>query len=199
MSTTTATHRTRTHGGCTPAGRITKSLLGYGVIAGPLYVGVSLAQALTRDGFDLTRHQWSLLANGDLGWIQITNFVLSGLMVVAAAVGMRRALGPGTGGTWTPRLVAAFGLSLVAAGIFRADPALGFPAGTPDGPPATVSAAGLVHFMAAGVGFTCLAIACFVLARATPPTAAAAGRAGPAPPVWSSSAASLASPPAPGA
>jgi hypothetical protein len=31
---------------CTPAGRITRSLLGYGIIAGPLYVVVALAQAL---------------------------------------------------------------------------------------------------------------------------------------------------------
>ena len=46
---------------------------------------MSLAQALTRDGFDLTRHPWSLLTNGDLGWIQITNFVLTGLMVLAFA------------------------------------------------------------------------------------------------------------------
>ena len=35
---------------CDPATRVTKSLLGYGVIAGPLYVSVSLAQALTRGG-----------------------------------------------------------------------------------------------------------------------------------------------------
>ena len=64
--------------------RVTKSLLGYGVIAGPFDVVESLSQALTRDGFDLTRHAWSLLANGDLGWIQITSFTLTGAMLVAA-------------------------------------------------------------------------------------------------------------------
>ena len=36
--------------------RTTRSLLGYGIIAGPVFVVVSLAQALTRDGFDLARH-----------------------------------------------------------------------------------------------------------------------------------------------
>jgi len=45
-------------------GRVTRSLLGYGILAGPLYIVVALAQALTRDGFDLSRHPWSLLANG---------------------------------------------------------------------------------------------------------------------------------------
>ncbi|HEU5353283.1 MAG TPA: DUF998 domain-containing protein [Actinocrinis sp.] len=95
-TTTTPTTTTATASfprNCTPAARVTKSLLGYGVIAGPFYVVTSLAQALTRDGFDPTKHAWNLLSNGALGWIQITNFLLTGLMTIAAAVGLRRALG----------------------------------------------------------------------------------------------------------
>lgn len=149
---------------CDPASRVTRSLLGYGVIAGPVYVTVALAQAFTREGFDLTRHQWSMLANGGPGWIQIANFVVTGLMVIAFAVGLRRSLTSGRGARWAPRLIAMYGASLVAAGIFRADPALGFPVGTPDGPGA-VSWHGLLHFAAGGVGFTALAAACIVLAR----------------------------------
>jgi uncharacterized protein DUF998 len=150
--------------GCSPADRVTKSLLGYGVIAGPIYVTVALVQAFTRDGFDLTRHPWSMLANGDHGWIQIANFVLTGLMVIAFAVGLRRSLNRGTAARWAPRLVCVYGVSLVLAGVFRADPALGFPAGTPGGA-SPVSWHGALHFAAGGVGFTCLAIAGFVLAR----------------------------------
>ena len=147
-----------------PAARVTKSLLGYGVIAGPLYVGVSLAQALTREGFDLTRHAWSQLALGEHGWIQVANLAVTGLMLVAFAVGLRRALGDGVASRWAPRLVAVFGLSLVAAAIFPADPSMGFPAGTPEGPGA-VSWHGLLHLAAAGIGFTCMAIAGVVIAR----------------------------------
>ena len=151
---------------CDPATRVTKSLLGYGVIAGPVWVAVSLAQALTRDGFDLRRHEWSLLANGHLGWIQTVNFILTGLMVLAGAAGLRRAMaGQGGGGSrWVPRLVAGYGLGLVGAGIFRADPARGFPAGTPDGP-GTVSWHGMLHLVTAMIGFGCLIAACVVLAR----------------------------------
>ena len=109
---------------CDPATRVTKSLLGYGVIAGPLYVSVSLAQALTRQGFDLSRHEWSLLSNGSLGWIQITNFVVTGLMTVAFAIGVRRVLPAGRGATWAPRLIATYGVGMISAGVFRADPAL---------------------------------------------------------------------------
>ncbi|GIF75457.1 DUF998 domain-containing protein [Asanoa siamensis] len=138
------------------ADRVTKSLLGYGVIAGPLYVTVSLAQAFTRDGYDPTRHAWSMLQNGDLGWIQTTNLIVSGLMVVAAAVGVGRAVGRGG----VP--LAVYGVGMVVAGLFRADPGRGFPPGA-DGE--TVSWHGLVHLGAAGVGFVGLTVACFLLAR----------------------------------
>lgn len=148
--------------GWTPV-HVTRSLLGWGVVAGPFYVLVSLAQALTRDGFDLTRHEWSLLQNGDLGWIQVANLVLTGIMLVAFAVGLRRALVPGRGDRWAPALTGVFGAGLVAAGVLRADPALGFPVGTPDGPGA-VTGHGIGHLVAAGVGFIAIAAACFVLA-----------------------------------
>ncbi len=147
---------------------ITRSLLGYGLVAGPFYVVVGLAQALTRSGYDLGRHDLSLLANGPLGWIQIANFVLTGLMTLAAAVGMARSLrvlGGGPGTVWGPRLVGAYGVGLVGAGIFVADPMNGFPPGTPDGPPAAVSVGGLGHLLLAGLGFLCLVAGTVVLAR----------------------------------
>jgi hypothetical membrane protein len=149
--------------GWTPT-HVTRSLLGWGAVAGPFYVVVSLGQAVTRPGFELTRHQWSLLENGDLGWVQVGNFVLTGLMLLAFAVGLRRALEGGPGGRWAPLLTGIFGAGLVAAGILRADPALGFPVGTPEGV-GVVTAHGIGHFAAAGVGFVAIAAACFVLAR----------------------------------
>ena len=147
---------------CSPAGRITRSLLGYGIIAGPIYVIVALTQALTRHGFNLSKHAWSLLSNGDLGWIQITNFIVAGLMTVAAAVGLRRALVPDRGSRWAPVLIATYGASLVGAGIFRADPAQGFPVGTPA--TTTMSWHGMLHFTVGAIGFLCLIAGCFVLA-----------------------------------
>jgi hypothetical protein len=72
----------------------TPALLACGVVAGPLFAVVAAIQVLTRDRFDLARHPLSLLSLGELGWIQITSFVLAGALVVAAAVGMRRACIP---------------------------------------------------------------------------------------------------------
>ena len=149
---------------CSPQARVTRSLLGYGVLAGPFYVAVSLGQALTRNGFDPARHEWSLLANGPGGWIQMVNLVMTGLMVVAAAVGFRRALQEGRAARWAPRLLAVYGVALVAAGIFRADPMNGFPTGTPAGPPVHPTMAGTLHIVAGGVGFLALVAATWLLA-----------------------------------
>src|ERR687884_543103 len=85
---------------CAPGTRVTRSLLGYGVVAGPFYVLVVLVQAVIRPGFDLARHDASLLSNGSFGWLQVANFLLTGAMVVACAIGVRRALGGGLGSTW---------------------------------------------------------------------------------------------------
>jgi len=142
--------------------RITKSLLGYGVIAGPIYVVVAATQAFTREGYDPTRHAVSQLSNGALGWIQIANFVVTGAMTIAAAVGVRRALGPGRQSAAASGLLGVYGAGVLAAGFFRADPSDGFPPGTPAGV-GEVSWHGMAHFAVAGLGFACLVAACFVM------------------------------------
>ncbi len=165
-STSTATADSPAVGkSCTSPDRVTRSLLGFGVIAGPFYVTVSLVQAAVRDGFDLSRHAWSQLANGPGGWVQIVNLIVTGLMVMAAAVGYRRAWTTGVGRRWAPRLLATFGLGMVAAGIFPTDPMAGFPMGTPDGPPVAPTLSGLLHLVCAGVGFLALIVATLVVAR----------------------------------
>jgi hypothetical protein len=143
---------------------ITRSLLGYGVLAGPFYLAVGLIQAFVRDGFDLARHPLSLLANGPGGWVQTANFALTGLMVLAAAVGIARVLAPKSRATsW---FLGGFGMSMIVAAFFPADPADGFPVGTPEGLPTSISTTGMVHFVAGTLGFTLLAISCFLAARA---------------------------------
>ncbi|MGW1343235.1 DUF998 domain-containing protein [Kribbella sp. NPDC002412] len=140
----------------------TRALLTGGIVAGPLYVAVWLVQAFTREGFDPTRHPASLLANGGPGWIQTANFVVSGLLSIGAAIGLRRTL-TGRGSKWAPRLLGAYGVGLLLAAIFPADPAAGFPAGTP-ADYAEISARGMGHFVAGTVGFTGLIAACLVVA-----------------------------------
>ena len=148
-----------------PVVEVTRSLLTCGVIAGPLYVALGLIQALIRPGYDPTRHDLSLLSNGGLGWIQIANFVVTGLLVIAGAAGMRRAIQGTRGGTWGPLLLGLYGLGLISAGIFVADPMNGFPPGTPAGPPVNPTGHGFMHILSGAVGFLGLISACFVFAR----------------------------------
>ncbi|WP_020417659.1 DUF998 domain-containing protein [Amycolatopsis sp. ATCC 39116] len=113
-------------------------------VAGPLWATVSLAQAATRDGFDLTRQPLSLLSTGSLGWLQIANFVVAGVLTVAGANGLP--------GKWAPRLVLTAGVGLVAAGVFPMD-AVG------------LSWHGVGHMIAGTVTFASLIAACHVLGR----------------------------------
>jgi hypothetical protein len=125
-----------------------------------------LIQGLTRRGFHLAHHDASLLSNGPLGWIQIATFAVAGAMTIACAVGMRRALaGAALAGPWGPRLIAVYGAALVAAGLLRADPADGFGPGAPAGQAAHLSWHAAGHLISAGIGFTALIVACFVVAR----------------------------------
>lgn len=143
----------------------TRALLVCGVVAGPLFMAVALLQAFTREGFDLSRHPLSLLSLGSLGWIQITTFVVAGLLYVACAIGMWRVLHPGRSGTWGPALVGGFGIGLILAGIFVTDAGAGFPPGAPPGGPERISWHGILHevgFIVASLSWTA---ACFVLAR----------------------------------
>ena len=77
---------------------------------------------------------------------------------------MRQAFYAGRGRTWGPILLAVYGVGLIGAGFFTADPAFGFPPGT-EASAHAISWHGLLHFVCGGVGFLALIAACFVLAR----------------------------------
>lgn len=166
MTTDAMAVQSRGVGVAAAAGRTTtRALLAGGVAAGPVFLAVAAAQVLTRDGYDLSRQPLSLLALGDLGWIQTANFIVSGLLALAAAIGMRRVLRGGRAGVWGPTLVAAFGVGLIVAGVFVSDPSMGFPAGAPEGAPPTLSWHAALHGVGAMLAFGSLTIACLVFAR----------------------------------
>ncbi|GAB2680520.1 DUF998 domain-containing protein [Kribbella swartbergensis] len=141
----------------------TRALLTAAAAAGPVFFTSVAGQMLLRDGFDLRVHPISQLAIGDLGWIQITTFVLAGLGVIGLAIAHRRVVTDGIGRRLVPLFVSVFGLGLIVAGLFVMDPQHGFPAGTPDGPAPQMSWHSIVHSAAAAVAYTGLAAACVVL------------------------------------
>jgi hypothetical membrane protein len=98
-----------------------------------------LAQAATRPGFSLTRDAASLLDDRPWGWVQSANFIVTGLLLAAAAAGLRRALPEGRGRRWVPRLLFITGAGLLGGGIFHPVPSGGYPPGTPPGASAVSS------------------------------------------------------------
>jgi uncharacterized membrane protein YhaH (DUF805 family) len=149
----------------TPPSAATRALLVCGAVAGPVFVGATLIQSATREGFDPAKHPLSLLSLSDLGWIQITNFVLCGLLALAGAIGLARVMPSGVGATWGPRLIGVYGVALVWGGVFVADPALGYPEGAPEGSPESQSWHSILHAFAPVIAGLALIAACIVLAR----------------------------------
>lgn len=105
-------------------------LLACGLIAGPVYVVATLIEAATREGFDITRHRFTLLTAGDFGWIHQANMVLAGFLTLLFALGVRRSLRTGRGATTGPVMIALLGAAYAFGGLLTADPVLGMPPGT---------------------------------------------------------------------
>jgi len=145
--------------------RLTKTLLLCGTLTGPLFFAVAIVQALTRPGFNIRLNAISQLSLGDLGWIQIASFLLTGLLALACAIGVRRQLKGQKGGTWGALLVGTFGLGLIVAGIFPADPGFGFPPGAPAGPAMPMSGHATLHAVGFFLSMLSLIVNCFVFVR----------------------------------
>src|SRR5215203_3904404 len=143
---------------------MTKALLVCGAIAGPLFVVGFLFEGATRANYDPLRHPVSSLALGDWGWTQAANFIITGLLTLAFAVGLRRALRPGKGSKWGPLLVGVWAVGLLGAGISVTDPVSGYPPGTPDRLSGN-SWHGALHDLFSLLGFVALAAACFMFGR----------------------------------
>jgi Protein of unknown function (DUF998) len=132
-----------------------------GALAGPVLIVSSLVQGGLRTGFDFQQHPPSALALGSAGVVQQATFVLAGLLLVAGSTGMRHR----DTGRWAPRFVAVLGVALAAAGVFKMDPAFGFPPGTPSGVGDTVSWHAAIHGVLFPFGFVALVGAAVLMGR----------------------------------
>lgn len=145
--------------------QFTSKLLTAGYIAGPFFIVLSLVQAFTREGFDWIRHPASLLSLGNLGFIQIATFVITGLLYIACAVGLKRLHLSGVGRKWLPVLFVVVGIGFILGGVFVADPAFGFPPGTPEGMPKHTSWHSMIHAFAPVIGSLAISAALLIFAR----------------------------------
>ena len=103
---------------------VPKLFLLSGVIGPLLFLVVLLLEGALRPGYDPRRFFGSELALGKRGWVQITNFILAGLLIFASVFGIAQVL---PGSLWGTVFLGLFGLSLIVAGAFVTDPVLYFP------------------------------------------------------------------------
>ena len=141
----------------------TKALLFCGAIAGPFFTILWFVQGLTRADYEPMRYPISSLSIGEFGWIQVANFVVTGLLILAFSVELRRAI-RSSDSFWGPVLVGLVGTGLIGAGIFVTDPLNGYPPGTPV-IPTERTAHGILHDLFGIPFFLGVPIACFVFAR----------------------------------
>jgi uncharacterized membrane protein len=152
--------------GAAPGTTRSRVLLVCGAIAGPLFTAAWILEGATRAHYDPLRHPVSSLElGGEFGWTQRANFVVAGLLTLAFAIGLRRALRPLGGSTWGPLLVGAHAIGLLGAGIFVTDPVSGYPPGTPDHLATYGSVHAALHDLLSVGTFVGLPIACLVMAR----------------------------------
>lgn len=139
----------------------TRLLLTCGVIGPLLNIVVILILGAIRPGYNAWVVPDSNLELGDGGWIQITNYLVTGALLLAFAIGLRRVLRTRRGSTWGPILLGLYGLTFIGSAIFVTDPVLGYPPGASS----ALTVAGTIHDLFGQLQFISLAAACFVLAR----------------------------------
>ena len=140
-----------------------------GVIAAVSFIVAFTLEGLVRPGYSPWRHAVSKLSTGEGGWVQVVNFLVSGVLVLAFAVGLWRNLPPRRSSRIAAVLVALFATALLVAGVFATDPALDYP--EPTGANAAHTLHGLIHGLAGLACFSLVSAAIFALAMGVRGTA----------------------------
>ncbi|PKW17817.1 DUF998 domain-containing protein [Saccharopolyspora spinosa] len=143
-------------------GRFERVLLVCGAIGAVLFVVLFVVDGALRVDYSPLRHPVSALSIGESGWMQAANFIVTGLLFLACAVGLRPALRRLGGGPWVPVLIGLVGVGLIGAGFFATDPISGYPLGTPPVSPVRTTH-GVLHDLFSTPVFTALPAASCVV------------------------------------
>lgn len=135
---------------------IPRLLLLSGVVGPCLFLLVLLLEGALRPGYDPWRYFGSELALGKRGRVQITNFLVAGLLICASVFGVVRVL---PASLWGGVFLGLFGLGLMVAGAFVTDPVFYFPPEIKEKGP-TVH--GRLHGMNFPITAGCLVISMFL-------------------------------------
>jgi len=134
-----------------------RALAWAGVVGPVLFGGVFTVEGWLRPGYDASGMFVSALSLGPRGFVQIINFLVFGVLLLAFSRAVAAGFPEGRASRAGPKLIAVIGACILASG-----PAVMDPAGTP---PAAMSAHGILHQLFGAVVFTCMPASCFVFRR----------------------------------
>jgi hypothetical protein len=137
------------------AGAKGRLLIGCGVLGPILFYAVVMIEGAVRPGYNAVSDFVSYLSLGERGWVQIVNFIVFGLVMLAFALGLRSTLRTGPASVAEPILIGLFGAAVIVVGLFVTDSANA----------GQMSVHGFVHGLATLTLFAALSAACFVASR----------------------------------
>ncbi len=120
------------------------------------FVAIFAVRGWLRPGYSPTSMFVSELSLAPQGWIQIVNFIVSGLLLVVFGRGLAVVLDGGVSGRAGPLLVQLIGIALAASGPFVTDPSTTF---------VRHSVHGIIHGLLGAVVFALAPATCLVLYR----------------------------------
>jgi len=142
----------------------TKALFICGAIAGPLFISAVLMEGATRTDYNSFRYPLSSLSIGELGWMQIANFILTGILLLIFSIGSKQIFNSSKRKFRGHLFIMLVGIGLIGAGICSTDPVYGYP---PDKPLmlAQFTVRGHLHDAFSMLVFICLPAGCFVFRK----------------------------------
>jgi hypothetical protein len=128
-----------------------------GILAPLIFVGVFTVEGVLRNGYDPMRMYISALSLGNRGWIQISNFIVLGLLLFIFTLGLSKEFRSGKasrGGIITLYIISVL---FFISGPFVMDPT--------ETPADQMSVHGLIHGLSGGIVFLLMPIIIFIFLR----------------------------------
>ena len=134
--------------------RETRRLALAGILGPPFFVVVFLVLGFIKPGYDPVVRFVSEGSIGELGWIQIVNFLVFGATLLVFSLALWQGFGDRLSGRIGSVLIGIVGVGAVGAGVFVSDP-----------DSQIITTHGALHESVSLVAFVGLALACFFFAK----------------------------------
>lgn len=128
-----------------------------GMLGSALFITIFTIEGYLRPGYNPISMYISELSLGPRGWIQVTNFILSGALLLIFAWGIRSQFKEGKASKAGPTLLVIIAACLLLSGPFVMD--------TANTPIDQMTTSGLMHQLLGAVVFLLMPISCFVFWR----------------------------------